>query len=287
MKRVLAFAGGKGGTGKSSLALSFAERYSRLGSTVIIDLDLGAANIHTMLGIHTPEKGISEFLFNNQENRPLSDYVLDTHIDNLKFITSNSIIQGTANIEYQRKLKIINGIKQLNFETVILDIGAGSNYNSIDFFDEADYPIVVTTPDLTSIINAYEFLKNHLFRKFKKNIKPKTKASSLLVEAMKRGVNSFELIELYKTIGDNETASLIDRLCKDDVIYMIVNRAKSDSRTIGDKLRALSKQFLNIDLQYVDNINESNSFTKALIKGLPVTIVDSNIAEQIDRNLFL
>jgi flagellar biosynthesis protein FlhG len=286
-KKIIAFAGGKGGTGKSSISLCFADRYANRGKrVVIVDLDLGASNIHTMVGIHSPRTGLSDYLINNPDNRSIDNFVIATDIDNLSILSSNSISPGSANIEYQRKQKVIRAIKSIQSDIIILDIGAGSNFNSVDFFDEADIPVIVTTPEPTSIINGYEFLKNHLFRKFKQELAGNATALKVHKSVTSSGKNSFEFIELLKLNGEHSSADKIETICEHNSINMIMNRVKTSHTGVGRKLQELCKQFLNIELNYITNIQENPIFGKSVISGKPATSLDSSLADDITELLF-
>ncbi|MGM0442959.1 MAG: P-loop NTPase [Fibrobacterota bacterium] len=286
-KKILAFAGGKGGTGKSSFALAFADRYARRGNrTVIIDLDLGASNIHTMLGIHSPDTGLSRYLFDNKEKKDLSHFMISTAVPNLSLISSNSLSPGFANIEYQRKRKIIRAIRSLDCDVIILDIGAGTSYNSTDFFDMADYPVIVTTTEPTSIINAYEFLKSQLFRRFRSTLKESRGARLIYTEAVKSGLNTEEFIHALEKNGRTEAAESVRRVCDESGVYMLINRVTTPNAKVGEKLRLLARRFLKIEVQYLTNIRESGSFSKAVIQGVPVTALDESLAQDITEQLF-
>ena len=285
--KIIAFAGGKGGTGKSSISLCFADRYASIGkSVVIVDLDLGASNMHTMVGIHSPKMGLSDYLVSNPDNNPISSFIINSNIENLSLLSSNSLAPGAANIEYQRKLKIIRAIKSIKSDIVILDIGAGSSFNSIDFFDEADIHVVVTTPEPTSIINGYEFLKNHLFRKFKRVLSKNPTALKVHKAVTSSGKNSFEFVEILKINGEYDAAKTVEDICNSTHINMIMNRVKSSHTGVGLKLQQLAKQFLNIDISYNTNIQENPIFSKAVISGKPASQLDSSLASIISEQLY-
>ena len=69
-----------------------------------------------------------------------------------------------ANLAFARKQKLLRHIASLDVDHVVLDLGAGSSFNVLDFFLAADRGIVVTTPEPTAIENTYHFLKAAFFR---------------------------------------------------------------------------------------------------------------------------
>ena len=87
-----------------------------------------------------------------------------TGIPGLQFIAGDCLFPGTANMDFFTKKKILMNLERLNADYVILDLGAGSSYNVIDFFLTSYKGTIVVTPELTSILNAYSFLKSTVFR---------------------------------------------------------------------------------------------------------------------------
>ena len=162
--RVISVGGGKGGVGKSVVALNLAVELARSGrKTVLVDLDLGAANLHTLLGLSTSPGGIGSFLYRTQ-GRCLADFAMETGVRNLRFISGDGLIPGIANLEHVRKLKILYGLRSLNADCAVLDLGAGTHFNVVDFFSITRSGVVVTLPEPTAVMNAYEFLKNVTYR---------------------------------------------------------------------------------------------------------------------------
>ena len=72
---------------------------------------------------------------------------------------------GAANIPFQRKMRLIEKIREMNVDYVILDLGGGTDFNTLDFFLASDLGIVLTTLDQSAYIEAYAFIKTALQRK--------------------------------------------------------------------------------------------------------------------------
>lgn len=155
--RTIAVAGGKGGVGKSTIAANLALALGRLGHRVtLVDADLGAANLHTMLGVVNPTAGLADFL----------DHRVDT-LDALKTpvaiptltLVSGTSRPGSANLGKTDKLRLIDAIARLDADCVIVDVGAGSSFNVVDLVSAADHKLLVLTPQLPSLHNGYALLK--------------------------------------------------------------------------------------------------------------------------------
>jgi flagellar biosynthesis protein FlhG len=165
----LSIGGGKGGTGKSLVAANLAVTMAKKGRRVVlIDLDLGAANIHTMFGIDKPAVLLEDFF--SRQVLSLNDALINTDLPNLRLICGGMPLLGTANPNFQSKMKLIRHIENLDTDVVILDIGAGTNFNVLDLFNAALIKVVVFTSQLTSVHNGYGFLKAALHRHIQRTI---------------------------------------------------------------------------------------------------------------------
>jgi flagellar biosynthesis protein FlhG len=170
MARIYPIGGGKGGVGKSFITASLGALIAKWGKkVVIIDLDLGASNLHTLLGMQSPKIGLNSFL--NKTVQDLESAAVSTSIPNLFLISSFHCYMEIANLFYAHKVKIIDAIKRLPFDYVFLDLGPGTNFNTLDFFLTSKEGILICTPEPTSIENSFRFIKTIYYRKLKQLIK--------------------------------------------------------------------------------------------------------------------
>jgi flagellar biosynthesis protein FlhG len=162
--KIWAIGGGKGGVGKSTLSLILAFWLARAGKrTILMDVDLGGANVHTLMGITTPVRTLNDYLKRRYDT--LEEICIDTEVENLRIICGAGDILSLANPHVAQKAKIIQNIYKLQADYVVLDLGAGTSFNVLDFFNMADKKIVVLTPQPISIQNAYAFVRNAVYRK--------------------------------------------------------------------------------------------------------------------------
>lgn len=165
-KEIIAVGGGKGGVGKSFLASNLGVILAKNKTrSVLIDADLGGANLHTCLGINAPEVTLSDFV--NNSGVEIEDVMVDTQVENLRLISGAQDFLGIANPKYTKKIKLLRAIQSIDADAIILDLGAGTSLNTLDFFLIADKGILVVVPEPTSIENAYRFIKSALYRKMK------------------------------------------------------------------------------------------------------------------------
>lgn len=131
--QVWAIGGGKGGAGKSVVSTILAFWLARMGKrTVLVDVDLGGANLHTLLGIKSPLKTLNDFI--TKKSEALEDICIDTEAQNLRLISGASDVLSLANPHFSQKVKLINHFSRLDADYVMLDLGAGTSFNVLDFF---------------------------------------------------------------------------------------------------------------------------------------------------------
>jgi flagellar biosynthesis protein FlhG len=206
--QILPIASGKGGVGKSLLATNLAVALAQTGKRVVLaDLDLGGSNIHLMLGRMGLSQGIGTFLINSDV--AFEDIIVTTDYKNLSFIPGDAEIPGTANLKSSQKQKLIRRLRSLEADYLIMDLGAGSSFNTVDFFLISGQGIVVTDPTPTANLNAYLFLKNVIFRIMSSTFKKNTKAHEY-IESLRQQGTVFQRIyvpRLIQNIKENDPDS--------------------------------------------------------------------------------
>ncbi len=161
-----AFASGKGGVGKTFLVAGLGVILAQKGFDVIIlDGDLGGANLHTALGVDPPEKTLSDFT--SGKTGRLDELVVDTPYENLRMISGAYNNLGGANPNFTTKYKLFKHFKSLKCDYLLIDGGSGTSFNSIDLFLSTDLGALVVTPDRSAMELTYRFIKALIFRRLK------------------------------------------------------------------------------------------------------------------------
>ena len=209
---VWAVGGGKGGVGKSVISTLLAFWLVRMGKrTILVDMDLGGANLHTLLGIKNPERTLNDFVTKRYDS--LEDICISTPEKKLQLISGASEILSLSNPHFSQKVKIIKNIFKLDADYVILDLGAGTSFNVLDFFLFAHKRIIVVTPMPISIQNAYGFVRNAVYRRLSQICSQKPTLQILVKTAMdpKNDLKVRTIKELFQVVqesGDFETAKI-------------------------------------------------------------------------------
>jgi flagellar biosynthesis protein FlhG len=161
--KIIPIAGGKGGVGKTELCANLGVRLGQLGyRTIVIDLDLGGSNLHSTLGIKNKNSGLGNFL--SDRALGFNDIIYGTPYPNLDFVPGDVLVANTPNVTFAQKRSIIRNIERIDADYILLDLGSGANNNVVDFFLASNSGIIVSSPHVGAILNAYSFLKNTTFR---------------------------------------------------------------------------------------------------------------------------
>ena len=178
---LIPIAGGKGGVGKSFLTANLGIALAQLGySTLAVDMDLGGANLHSYLGLPNDYPGVGDYLKNRE--LPLTDLIIPTSVPNLTFLPGDGRIPFMANITHAQKMHLLAQLNRLPAQYILLDLGAGSAFNTLDLFGISPKGIMVTTPELPAIMNMLVFLKSFIFRVIERASRKHFKIAELLSE---------------------------------------------------------------------------------------------------------
>ncbi len=166
--RTIAITSGKGGVGKTSVAVGLAIALARRGSSVtVLDGDLGLANINVILGI-IPKFNLYHVI---KGKKKLKDILIEVP-EGIKIIAGASGFHQLANLDNRQREEFISALGELESDDfLVVDTGAGVSQNVISFVVAADEVIVVTTPEPTAITDAYGIIKSIASQTPDKNIK--------------------------------------------------------------------------------------------------------------------
>jgi flagellar biosynthesis protein FlhG len=155
--KVLTVTSGKGGVGKSNFTLNFALILQSYGYKVLIfDADIGFANIDVLMGI-TPQYNLHHML---KREKTIWE-IINTGHNNLQFIGGGSGFQDLIRLSESEVDFFVQQINQLNghVDFIIFDTGAGLSKETLRFIVAANETIVLTTPEPTSVMDAYSIIK--------------------------------------------------------------------------------------------------------------------------------
>jgi len=250
--KVWAIGGGKGGVGKSVITANLAATVARTGARVaIVDADLGGANLHTMIGVSSPKKNLSDFIARRVAS--LSEIMTPTPIDNLWLISGAKALLETANPNYGQKGKLLRHISTLEVDHVFLDLGAGTAFNVLDFFLVARKGVLVVVPESTSVENAYFFIKAAYFRKLKR-AQPRARVKAAIDQVMKSESRSHvrtprDLMAQVMAIDAEAGAALMEEASTFSPSIIINRVERSEQTRLGEEMGSACRDYFGIQLR--------------------------------------
>ena len=277
-KFVISIGGGKGGIGKSCFSGNLGVALSQAGKKVLlVDADLGAANLHTIIGVAHAEKTLSDFL--NNKYPSLKDVIIESPYPNLKLLSSASDILSLSYPTYKEKKKIISEIQKLDVDVIIFDIAAGTHQRAIDFFTLAPLGIILIQPVPTSLENAFTFLKNllvrHLVRIFYRD--QETRSFILKTSDPRNSESTIELSELIKML-ESKAPEKIGVFRKQLIeagnkFCIISNCLKTTGQSVvTEKFAKIVKRYLTLNVTVLGNLPFEIFMDKAISERTPFIV---------------
>ena len=287
-KQIWAVGGGKGGVGKSLISSSLAYTLAKMGiTTLVIDLDLGGANLHTVLGQSPPDRCLSDFL--NGKFPTLAECIVDTTFPNLKMITGAKDDLNITQLSEEKKSHLLEEIKKLNYQFVILDLGAGTSRYTLDFFSLAQVGIVTALPEPTSIENAYRFMKAVYYHRIHEN--PLFAPVLPLIEAAmtpnnKLGIQSPSDLLNEMNFQNPQLALELKKQIREFRPKIIMNQTRSQTDVdVGFSMKSVAKKYFGIDLDYLGYLEYEPNVWQSVRRMRPILAEypHSRIALHMDR----
>lgn len=289
LKKIWAIGGGKGGVGKSLVSANVSICLALMGHKVVaVDLDLGGANLHTCLGLPIPTVTLSDYVSKKVDN--FEDLLVSTPINNLKIISGAQDELGMANLKHMHKNQIIQKLHELDADYILFDLGAGTAFNTIDFFIAADKGILVVLPEPTSIENTYRFIKSVFYRRLKM-IDTSSEIENLIQETMNSKLISggnTSPAELIKKIS--ELDSEIGLKIKNEMSHfkpnLIMNQVRSQADIdIGYSIQSICRKYFGIEMTFPGYLDYDQSVWQSVRKRKPLLIEypNSKLVNNFDK----
>lgn len=287
---IIPIAGGKGGVGKTFVTANLAVALAQRGhSTIAVDLDLGNSNLHSLLGMENRYPGVGEFLRGTVKCAPI-DLVVETRVPGLGFVPGDGRMPFMANITYIQKQALLRMLKALPARYVLLDLSAGTSFNTLDLFLAGDKGILVTTPEHPAIMSTLVFMKSLVLRALAHGLRRETSVSHHLNRLYQQSVNdpvvTIERFQSDLAEADPKIAEKCRTICqriRPRLIYNMVENL-ADTEIFGRIERTLDER-LSVECDHL-GIVPYDSAVRQLLKRpgiFQLEAPDSGIANTIDR----
>jgi flagellar biosynthesis protein FlhG len=275
LKFIWTIGGGKGGSGKSFVTANIGICLSKLGVRVIlIDADLGGANLHTFLGISPPTLSLSDFI--KKRVSRLEEVLIPTGIPNLQLLTGAQDLLNAADAKSVQKRKLLRSIQGLEADYILVDLGAGNSLNVLDFFLMSDGGILMVTPEPTSIENTYRFLKSAFYRRLKQSVSSYP-VKTLIDESMDRknemGIaNPHDLLKAVMEINEEDAKRIMEET-ENFHPNLILNQVRSKKDIeIGFSIRSACHKYFGIRLHYLGYVVYDQEVSNSVRKRRPLVL---------------
>lgn len=292
---IVAVGGGKGGVGKSLISANLAAKLGELGFRVLlVDLDWGGANLHTYFGLATPRYTINDFLQTGKES--LSSIRVPTNSKMVDLVAGGRrelALGGTELGNLIRIWKALSKVKsEMNADFVVLDLGAGTEIHTVDFFAAAHVGISAVLPEPTSIENAYAFLKATFVRQLKyvgERLGEESATERLISELLTAGnAHGFGFAEKitnlrrqYPAIVDAFVESLRGRY-----VGLVLNQTRSyKDLEIGSSMEQICRSYFGYQANFLGALNYDEAAWKALrnrrllVGDFPHSLISKRVEE--------
>ena len=278
--RVIPIASGKGGVGKSLAAANLAVAFAQSGKRVVLaDMDLGASNLHIIIGHQKPGASIGALL--NNPKIDFSELVAETDIPNLMFIPGDAEIPGTANLKASQRNMLARRLLSVDADILVIDLGAGTHQSILDFFLMSGQGIIVSSPAVTATLNAYVFLKNTVFRLMYNAFKRGSPAYAYLEQIRKEG-SGLKMLYLPKMLLDIETRdppsfrkfkASMDNFQPRLILNMLDSPGDAE---VALKIRRSCEAYLGLKVEHLGVMYRDSIQDISLASRLPVVLYKPN-----------
>lgn len=267
MPCIVSVASGKGGVGKSMVVSNLGLLLAKKGFRVtLVDMDLGGANLHILFGMFHPPSTLTDFLTNTLNNLNEIAHPIPS-LSSLKLIPGTGETLITANLQHAKKKRLIRHLQKLDADIILVDVGAGTSYHALDFFLLADYFLAVATPDPTSVLDLYRFIKLAAIRKVLTAFLARDPVAEALLNKDFHSVTA--VLEAVGKTSESGVA-IAQQALKGFQPALILNRMTSKSRINTLHLQHLLKQYVGTELSILGKIPEDIHVQQSILKYLPV-----------------
>jgi flagellar biosynthesis protein FlhG len=283
VRHVIAVGGGRGGVGKSMLAVNLAVYLAQLGRTVVlVDADPAGAALHVMLGVHPP--------VGSDVDAELDDELstVSTPVPGLLLSPQTYSIGSTSPVRPGRKARWARRLRQLEVDYVLVDLGSGTAPTTLDLFLSADLGICVSAPEPPSIEATYRFARA-LFQRALRRALVRDRFKLRLVE---RALSDLPPLpspqEVVRTVARYDTA--VGELAAAELAKLkprlVVNgvRLRPDG-DLGLAMCELCGRYLGMSFDYVGHVEQDDAVWLSVVRRKPLLIDSptSKSARNIER----
>jgi flagellar biosynthesis protein FlhG len=286
----VAVAGGKGGVGKSLVAANMAVYLAQLGKRVVLlDANLGSANLHTFLGIERPRRMLGDVPLDlvNQPFR-IQDYVVETSISGLGLVCGEGEQIWATTPQPAQKHRLLTQVRELDVDYLVVDLAPGSGSTALDFFLTADVGILIVVPEPTAIENTYRFIKSSFLRKiYDGSPELRRVLDAVVAKEVEDAIpGPLDVIETARALGEEALAERLLGELKQFRPRLVVNQARTRAdHDLVNWIHSAARRRLGINFDALGVLELDDAVWLAVRKrrSLVVEYPDSRAAKNMER----
>lgn len=243
-------------------------------STVVVDADLGGSDLHNILGLDNLGPGMGELL--TQRGLNLANLIRPIREPRFYFVPGDACLPAATNPRFQKKRKLFYDMNNLPHSFVLLDLGAGSSITITDFFLSSPFSLLVMTPERAAELNAFNFLKNLVYRLLAPLARNNTGFARALAAFQDRGQGpgSGALHKLVDSLAAEQQAR-VKEILEQPRPKLVINRIhKIDEFIQARQVQSWAFNDLGLALEVMAFLPEDANVAQAARQGVPALDLD-------------
>jgi flagellar biosynthesis protein FlhG len=272
-RRTIAVGGGKGGVGKTLVAVNLSVELSRRGNNItLLDGDIGNSNCNTLLGITRIDSSLEEYL---RKERSLGEITVSTSYPGLHLIcgAQNKVDALLAD----QMARLLDDIRQVEADGLVIDLGAGTGNGTLDLYRLADEKIIVVTPQVTSLQNAYGFIKSA----FLHDLKCTGRLDAFLDRT---GSDPQKLHSLVGSLDESHAARYAFSVVMARQRFQIVGNMMNDDKDVKiiQNFQKVVRQYLHIENTILGILATSDDIRNSINRITPFVVLSPDLPQSLE-----
>ncbi len=280
-RRIIVVGGGRGGVGKTLLAVNLGVYFAQLGRDVVVcDADPFGSNLHAVLGLDSPplasttamEQGTAE--------------LVSTTVPGLRLLPTAYDPMTAAPVRGSRSAPFLKQLIELDADYAIVNLGASSASAALDVFLAADVGITVTAPEPLAIETTYRFCRSLYLRTLRRALTKerfKLRLVEKVISALPPLAPPPQIVAEIKRYDDGVAALAAMEMGRITPRLVVgQTRLKSDLE-LGPQMAMVSERFLGMPLDYLGHIEHDDAVWLTVRRRQPL-LIDSPTSKSA-RNL--
>lgn len=264
--KLVAIASGKGGVGKTLSCLGLGWYLAKVGYRVAaVDMDFGVGNLHVSAGLGRVEKSLDDYVHSKSNN--LDDLLIPLEENSkLSILAAAGRRSSATTMSVQRKYMLLKELRTLDVDFVLLDIGAGSSKENVEYFLAADYQLAVATADLSAITALISFLKKAQIHNIIKHSAENYPGMAALLE------NDYSQVSgiyngIEKLVGESVGRQLVQEALKKFQPVVVLNRVEEGDLSQIQRVNKNLMRQLKTKTVLLGTIPEDPAITRCRRRG--------------------